>query len=126
MAITTSRPRPTADALRRDPRRRRPWSSPPDQPPWARPALLAVAGLAALLYAWGIGESQMHPYYAAAVRSMSQSWHAFLYGTVDPAGSITLDKLPAAFWVQALSVRAFGFHAWAIVLPQVVEGVLTV
>ena len=31
-----------------------------------------------------------------------------------------------ALWVQALSLRLFGFHLWAIVLPQVVEGALTV
>src|SRR5206468_8361675 len=29
-------------------------------------------------------------------------------------------------WVQALSLRVFGFHIWALVLPQVVEGVLTI
>ena len=28
--------------------------------------------------------------------------------------------------MQALSVRLFGMHAWAIVLPQVVEGMLSV
>ena len=44
----------------------------------------------------------------------------------DPAGTVTLDKLPGAFWIQALSVRVFGYHTWAIVLPQVVEGILSV
>jgi 4-amino-4-deoxy-L-arabinose transferase-like glycosyltransferase len=39
---------------------------------------------------------------------------------------VTLDKLPGALWVQALSLRLFGFHLWAIVLPQVIEGTLTV
>ena len=57
---------------------------------------------------------------------MSGSWHDFIFGAFDPAGTITLDKLPGAFWLQALSVRAFGYSTWAIVLPQVVEGVLTV
>ena len=28
--------------------------------------------------------------------------------------------------MQALSLRLFGFHIWALVLPQVIEGVLTV
>ncbi|MGP0110799.1 MAG: ArnT family glycosyltransferase [Acidimicrobiales bacterium] len=65
-------------------------------------------------------------YYAAAVRSMSMSWHNFFLGAFDPVATVTLDKLPGAFWVQALSVRAFGVHTWAIVLPQVVEGVLPV
>src|SRR5579863_10618826 len=57
---------------------------------------------------------------------MSMSWHNFIFGAFDPAGTMTLDKLPGAFWIQALSVRVFGFHPWAIVLPQAVEGVLTV
>ncbi|MGO9726472.1 MAG: ArnT family glycosyltransferase [Streptosporangiaceae bacterium] len=57
---------------------------------------------------------------------MAASWHDFIYGAFDPAGTITLDKLPGAFWVQALAVRALGFHTWVIVAPQAAEGVLTV
>ena len=57
---------------------------------------------------------------------MSMSWHNFFFAAFDPAGTVTLDKLPGAFWIQALSVRMFGVHTWAIVLPQVVEGVLSV
>jgi 4-amino-4-deoxy-L-arabinose transferase-like glycosyltransferase len=95
--------------------------------PWPqRLALIAIAGLAGLSYAWALNRDPLEPYYAASVRSMSMSWHDFLFGAFDPAGTITLDKLPGAFWVQALAVRAFGVHTWAIVLPQVVEGVLTV
>ena len=102
------------------------WRSPDDQPAWARPALLAVAALAALTYAWGMGSDTLETFYAAAVRSMSQSWHNFFFASFDPWGSVSVDKLPGAFWVQALSVRVFGFHTWSLVLPQVVEGVLTV
>jgi 4-amino-4-deoxy-L-arabinose transferase-like glycosyltransferase len=99
----------------------------PPCPAWVRrPALLLIAGLAGLSYAWALGQDPLEPYYEAAVRSMSMSWHNFIYGAFDPAGTITLDKLPGAFWVQALAVRAFGFHTWAIVAPQAVEGVLTV
>jgi len=89
-------------------------------------ALVAIAALAGLLYAWAIGQEPLEYYYAAADRSMSMSWHDFIFGAFDPAGTITLDKLPGAFWLQALSVRAFGLHVWAIILPQVIEGVLTV
>ena len=91
-----------------------------------RLALLVIAGLAGLSYAWALNRDPLEPYYAASVRSMSMSWHDFLFGAFDPTGTITLDKLPGAFWIQALSVRAFGVHTWAIVLPQAVEGVLTV
>ncbi len=68
----------------------------------------------------------LEPFYGAAARSMSQSWHNFLFGAFDPWGTVTVDKLPGALWVQALSLRLFGFHLWAIALPQVVEGALTV
>ncbi|MGH9047493.1 MAG: ArnT family glycosyltransferase [Acidimicrobiales bacterium] len=99
--------------------------SPTDQPFWARPALLVVAGISAFLYAWR-SSGYLEIYYAAAVRSMSMSWHNFLYSSFDPAGTVSTDKLPGAFWVQALSVRLFGLHDWAIALPQIVEGTLTV
>jgi 4-amino-4-deoxy-L-arabinose transferase-like glycosyltransferase len=102
------------------------WRSPDDQPRWARPALLAVAALAALAYAWGMNGDMLETFYAGAVRSMSENWHNFFFGSFDPWGTVTVDKLPGAFWVQALSVRLFGFHVWAFVLPQVVEGTLTV
>jgi 4-amino-4-deoxy-L-arabinose transferase-like glycosyltransferase len=101
-----------------------------DQSGIPRPAvwaiLLPIAGIAGLLYAWGIANDPLEPYYEAAVRSMSLNWHNFFYGAFDPAGTMTLDKLPGAFWIQALSVRIFGDHVWAIVLPQVIAGVLTV
>lgn len=88
--------------------------------------MIVVAGLAAVLYTWNIASSDFVPYYSAAVRSMSESWPAFLFGSVDPAGSITLDKIPGFLWPQALSARIFGFQAWALTLPQVIEGVITV
>jgi 4-amino-4-deoxy-L-arabinose transferase-like glycosyltransferase len=104
----------------------RPWRSPADQPAWARPALLAIAAAAAVAYAWGMAGASVEPLYGAAARSMSGSWHDFIFGAFDPAGTVTVDKLPGALWVQALSLRIFGFHIWALVLPQVVEGVVTV
>ena len=88
--------------------------------------LFLIAGLAGLSYAWGISQDALEPFYAAAVRSMAANWHNFYFGSFDPAGTVTLDKLPGAFWVQALSVRIFGYYTWAMVLPQVIEGVLSV
>ena len=97
------------------------------RPVWLRRlALLAIAALAGVLYAWAMGQVTLEYYYAAADRGMSMSWHDFIFGAFDPAGTITVDKLPGALWLQALSVRAFGVHAWAIILPQVIEGILTV
>jgi 4-amino-4-deoxy-L-arabinose transferase-like glycosyltransferase len=103
-----------------------PWRSPADQPGWARPALLAIAVLAAVGYGWGMAGASVEPFYGAAARSMSESWHDFIFGAFDPAGTVTVDKLPGALWMQALSLRVFGFHIWALVLPQVIEGVLTI
>ncbi|WP_455568933.1 ArnT family glycosyltransferase [Streptomyces griseochromogenes] len=93
------------------------------QPVYARPALLVITVLAAVLYTWGIEHSQYHTFYANAARSMTESWKAFFYGSFDPGNSITLDKLPGFLWPQALSARVFGFHPWALTLPQVLEGV---
>jgi 4-amino-4-deoxy-L-arabinose transferase-like glycosyltransferase len=103
-----------------------PWRSPADQPAWARPTLLAIAAIAAVAYGWGMAGASVESFYGAAARSMSESWHDFIFGAFDPAGTVTVDKLPGALWVQALSLRIFGFHIWALVLPQVIEGVLTI
>src|ERR1700733_8828538 len=103
-----------------------PWRSPADQPAWARPALPAIAVVAPLADAWGRAGASVEPFYGAAARSMSESWHDFIFGAFDPAGTVTVDKLPGALWLQALSLRVFGFHIWALILPQVVEGVLTI
>ncbi|MFF0225501.1 ArnT family glycosyltransferase [Streptomyces sp. NPDC004629] len=105
---------------------------PPTAPPrtradrYERPVLVCIAALAALLFLWGIDHSAYHAFYASAVRSMTDGPVAFLYGSFDPAGSITLDKLPGFLWPQALSALVFGFHPWALVLPQAVEGVACV
>ena len=107
-------------------RRLQVWRSPEGQPPWARPALLVIAAVAAFAYAWGMTDDALETFYGGAVRSMSQSWHNFFFASFDPWGTVSIDKLPGALWVQALSVRAFGFHIWAFVLPQVVEGTLAV
>ena len=88
--------------------------------------MLAIAAVAAVAYGWGMAGASVEPFYGAAARSMSESWHDFIFGAFDPAGTVTVDKLPGELWLQALSLRVFGFHIWALVLPQVVEGVLTI
>jgi 4-amino-4-deoxy-L-arabinose transferase-like glycosyltransferase len=93
---------------------------------WAWLALLVIAAIAGAADAWDITTDGVETYYAAGVRSMAGSWHDFLYGAFDPHGMVSLDKLPGPFWVQALSVRAFGLSVWAMIWPQVLWSVLTV
>lgn len=89
-----------------------------------RPALFAIAALAAVLYAWNIRSAGYAPFYSMAVRSMATSWKAFFYGAVDPQASMTMDKLAGSFVPQAISVRIFGYQPWSMALPQVIEGVV--
>jgi 4-amino-4-deoxy-L-arabinose transferase-like glycosyltransferase len=92
-----------------------------------RPELAALLALAAVLYLWSLSRNgYANEYYSAAVRSMSESWHAFLYGSFDRAGVMTVDKPPLSLWVQALSVRAFGFSSWSMLVPQALMGVASV
>ncbi|HEY1834551.1 MAG TPA: glycosyltransferase family 39 protein [Solirubrobacteraceae bacterium] len=83
--------------------------------------------LAAILNLWALSRNGWaNDYYAAAVRSMSTSWHDFLYGSLDSSGVMTVDKPPLALWVQALSVRVFGFSSLSILVPQALMGVASV
>ncbi len=61
-------------------------------------------------------------YYAATVQSLLTSWHNFFFVSFDPAGFVSVDKPPLGFWIQALSVSIFGFHGWALILPQALAG----
>jgi 4-amino-4-deoxy-L-arabinose transferase-like glycosyltransferase len=93
----------------------------------ARPELLGVMALAAALNLWALSRNGWaNEYYAAAVRSMSSSWHDFLFASLDQGGVMTVDKPPLALWVQALSVRVFGFHSLSILVPQALMGVASV
>ncbi|MFI1848312.1 ArnT family glycosyltransferase [Streptomyces sp. NPDC020480] len=97
-------------------------------PRWAAPAALgAILLLAAVVYGWALNSLGWgNSYYAAAVKSMGQSWTNFLFGAFDPAGVVTVDKPPAALWPQVISTKIFGLHGWAMILPQLLEGVAAV
>jgi 4-amino-4-deoxy-L-arabinose transferase-like glycosyltransferase len=91
------------------------------------PELGALVLLAGVLNLWALDRNGWaNQYYSAAVRSMSTSWHNFLYDSFDPSGLMTVDKPPLALWVQALSARVFGFHSWSILVPQAPMGVAMV
>ena len=92
-----------------------------------RPELLGLLGLAAVLNLWGLSiNGWANTYYSAAVKSMSASWHNFLFASLDPSGLMTVDKPPLGLWIQALSVRVFGFHPLSMLVPQALMGVIAV
>ena len=92
-----------------------------------RPELALLLLIAGVLNLWGLSENGWaNEYYSAAVRSMSSSWHAFLYGSFDASGAMTVDKPPLASWVQVAFVKVFGFHSLSLLVPQALMGVATV
>jgi 4-amino-4-deoxy-L-arabinose transferase-like glycosyltransferase len=99
----------------------------PDDPIWARPAALTLLVSTAVLYLWNLSASGWaNSYYAAAVQAGTQSWKAFLFGSLDAGNIITVDKTPASLWVMELSGRIFGFSSWSMLAPQALEGVAAV
>ncbi|MGO9906582.1 MAG: ArnT family glycosyltransferase, partial [Solirubrobacteraceae bacterium] len=93
----------------------------------ARPELFGLMVLAAVLNLWNLSiNGWANTYYAAAVRSMSSSWHDFLFASLDKSGLMTVDKPPLAFWIESLSARIFGFNSLAILVPEALMGVAAV
>ncbi|MFC5469361.1 glycosyltransferase family 39 protein [Cohnella suwonensis] len=90
-------------------------------------ALALTMVLSAVLHGYGIWTDRYaNTYYTTAVGSMLQSWHNFFFVALDSAGSVTVDKPPLTFWIQALSAKIFGLRGWSVILPQALCGVLSV
>jgi 4-amino-4-deoxy-L-arabinose transferase-like glycosyltransferase len=93
----------------------------------ARWALAGLLLLTAVLYLVGLTRNGWaNDFYAAAVQAGTKSWKAFFFGSFDSANGITVDKTPASLWVMELSARLFGFNQWSVLVPQAIEGVLSV
>jgi 4-amino-4-deoxy-L-arabinose transferase-like glycosyltransferase len=91
----------------------------------ALPDLLAVLAVAAVLNLWNLSiNGDANDFYAAAVRAMAGSWHDFIFNSMDKAGLMTVDKPPLADWIEALSVRVFGWSSWSLLAPQALMGVV--
>ncbi|MEV7240891.1 glycosyltransferase family 39 protein [Streptomyces sp. NPDC093248] len=124
----TAAPPPAPEAA--EPRRpfgSRVWRGRPEDPRWARPALLGLLALTLVTYLWGLSASgYANSFYSAAVQAGSRSWKAFFFGSLDAGNAITVDKPSAFMWPMELSVRIFGLNSWAILTPQVLMGVGTV
>ncbi|MCQ9389372.1 glycosyltransferase family 39 protein [Brevibacterium sp. 50QC2O2] len=94
---------------------------------WLNLGVVAMLLLAALVYLWNLTVSGYgNAFYAAVVRAGSQDWTALLFGSLDAANGITVDKPPAAYWIPALFARIFGFSSFTVLFPQAVMGVATV
>lgn len=84
-------------------------------------ALIAILSFTLNFYAisqLGYGNA----YYAAAIKSMTQSFKNFFYVSFDPAGMVSVDKPPLGLWVQAIFVLIFGYQGWVMLLPQALAG----
>jgi 4-amino-4-deoxy-L-arabinose transferase-like glycosyltransferase len=89
--------------------------------------LAGLLALTAVLYLWGLSRlGYANDFYAAAVRSGTESWKAFFFGSFDASSYITVDKPPASLWLMELSGRLFGFSSFSMLLPQALEGVAAV
>ena len=87
-------------------------------------ALITVVG--AVLRLWSFDRVGANPFYDAAVRSMSLSWHNFFFGAFEPGGQVSVDKAPADLWLQVASVKLFGFTDVAMRLPEVAAGIVAI
>jgi 4-amino-4-deoxy-L-arabinose transferase-like glycosyltransferase len=89
--------------------------------------IATVLVLAAVLRLWRLEANGFGTeYYAAGVRSALQGGALLFYNAFDPAGFISLDKPPVAFWIQAAFAKVLGFSGWTIHLPQALAGVASV
>ena len=126
-AITTGPRQPAGAGRSRPGRLPGLLRGPAADPRWARPALLALLALTALLYAAGLSRNGWaNDFYSAAVQAGTRSWKAFFFGSFDSSSFITVDKTPASLWVMELSARVFGLNYWSVLLPQAAEGVASV
>ena len=88
--------------------------------------MAAITVGAAVLRLLAINKVSPDPFYDAAVRSMSLSWHNFFFGAFEPSGSVSIDKPPVDLWLQVLSVKLLGFNSTNLKLPEALAGIASV
>ena len=100
---------------------------------YGRVALFEAAGfgglllITAALYLWNITINGMaNSYYAAAAQAASVNWTAWLFGSLDAANFMSVDKPPVSTMIMGLFDRVFGFSSWSMLLPHALAGVATV
>jgi 4-amino-4-deoxy-L-arabinose transferase-like glycosyltransferase len=115
-----------SDPVTQEPRHRK--DSAAHAPPrWVRPSVFGLLAATAVLYFWNLTASGYgNSFYAAAVQSGTQSWKAWLFGSLDSGNVLTVDKPPAALWVGTAFARIFGFSSFTVLAPQALMGVASV
>ncbi len=89
--------------------------------------LALVLLLGAFLRFYHLGASGVgNAYYAATVKSMLTSWHNFFFAAFEPGGSLSVDKPPLGFWVEALSAYLSGVNGFTLALPNALAGVCSI
>ncbi|HEV7648842.1 MAG TPA: glycosyltransferase family 39 protein [Actinophytocola sp.] len=109
----------------------RPATATPAPPPKPgrrhRPLVGLLLAGTAVLYLWNLtATGWANSYYAAATQAATQSWKAWLFGSLDAGNAITVDKPPASLWLSGLFGRVFGFSSWSVLAPQALCGVAAV
>ena len=89
-------------------------------------ALALITAAAAVLRLIHIAQVPPDPFYDAAVKSMTLSWHNFFFGAFEPGGSVSIDKPPVDLWLQVASVKLVGFSATTLKLPEALAGTTAV
>lgn len=81
----------------------------------------------AIFYLWHLTINGMaNSYYAAAAQAASINWTAWLFGSLDAANFVSVDKPPISMMIMGLFGRIFGFSSWSMLLPHALAGIATV
>lgn len=81
----------------------------------------------AIFYLWHLTINGMaNSYYAAAAQAASTNWTAWLFGSLDAANFVSVDKPPISMMIMGLFGRIVGFSSWSMLLPHALAGIATV
>lgn len=94
---------------------------------WDRIGLVVLLVATTVMYLWNITVNGMgNQFYAGAAQAGSKNWEALLFGSLDSANFITVDKPPVSQWVMGLSGQLFGFSSASMLVPEALMAVATV
>ena len=83
--------------------------------------LVLLAAFLNIYNLWNLGYG--NGYYAAAIKSMTQSFSNFFFVSFDYVGFISVDKAPMSLWLDAIFAKLFGFSGFIILLPHALAGI---